>query len=72
MAYHISEARCPTLTSEQVAALQGFAAYAGRTWKAQILQAWMYQSIPGHIAALRNSHGPSWLKTYRLPVAPKA
>jgi hypothetical protein len=57
----------PRLTLEQERALWDFADYAGRTWKTQLGQAWMTASMVGHLHALRNTHGPSWLVSYRLP-----
>lgn len=57
----------PKLTAEQEQAVVAFAQYAGRTWKQQLRDAWMRAAMPGHLHALRNTHGPSWLATYRLP-----
>ena len=55
------------LTADQTAALNSFAAHAGRTWKSKIIAAWTTsKSIPGHIHALRNSHGIAWLRRYKL------
>jgi len=53
-------------TADQVEALRRYAAAHGRTWKAQLHQAWMtgqydagdYDST---LQCIRNQFGPSWL-----------
>jgi hypothetical protein len=57
------------LTPEEITALQSYAAYAGRTWKMQLRMAWENARMPGLLHKLRNSHGPSWLISFRLPKA---
>jgi hypothetical protein len=60
------------LTTDQEAAVISYAAYAGRNWKSALLAAWMNSAThqtQGHLQAIRNSHGPSWLATYKLPRA---
>jgi hypothetical protein len=59
--------RYEPLTAEQLQALRSFADYAGRTWKAQIHDAWLRADMPGIIHGLRNSHGPTWLVNFRFP-----
>ena len=54
------------LTPEQLKALRSYAAYAGSDWKLGLLAAWRNASMPGHLHALRNSHGPSWLAQFKL------
>lgn len=56
------------INTEQLAALQKFARAHGRCWKEQLRKHWDRCSLPGVLHALRNSHGPSWLRSYRLPV----
>ncbi|MBB4388304.1 hypothetical protein RJJ65_20350 [Rhizobium hidalgonense] len=60
----------PPLTPEQEAALQAYAARNGRRWKSILNNAWMggppYDD-GGLLRGLRNSHGPTWLQSYRLP-----
>lgn len=60
----------PPLTPEQEAALQVYAARHGRCWKSILNHAWM-GGLPhddgGLLRGLRNSHGPTWLQSYRLP-----
>lgn len=60
----------PPLTPEQEAALQAYAARHGRRWKSILNNAWMggppYDD-GGLLRGLRNSHGPTWLQSYRLP-----
>jgi hypothetical protein len=58
------------LTPEQVLAVQQFASAHGRTWKQALRDAWMAASEPGTLQALRNSHGPSWLISFKLPPPP--
>lgn len=59
----------PRLTSEQHDALAAYAAKHGRRWKSILNNAWMggppYDD-GGILRGLRNSHGPSWLVSYRL------
>jgi hypothetical protein len=54
------------LTPEELKAVKSFAAYAGRCWKQELRYAWMSASLPGHLHKLRNSHGPSWLNSFKL------
>lgn len=54
------------LTTEQLTALRQFAKTHGRYWKAELRGHWERASLSGTIHALRNSHGPSWLNSYRL------
>ncbi|ACM39300.1 conserved hypothetical protein (plasmid) [Allorhizobium ampelinum S4] len=65
--------RLPPLTDEQERALQAYAAKHGRRWKSVLSNAWMgeapYDDGP-LLRYLRNTRGPSWLVTYRLPKAP--
>ncbi|MBB5553345.1 hypothetical protein [Rhizobium lentis] len=60
----------PPLTPEQEAALQAYAARHGRRWKSILNNAWLggppYDD-GGLLRGLRNSHGPTWLQSYRLP-----
>ncbi|OWV73556.1 hypothetical protein ATY75_30790 [Rhizobium sp. N122] len=60
----------PPLTPEQEAALQAYAVRHGRRWKSILNNAWMggppYDD-GGLLRGLRNSHGPTWLQSYRLP-----
>ncbi|TCN28624.1 hypothetical protein [Sinorhizobium americanum] len=59
----------PPLTPEQEVALQAYAARHGRRWKSILNNAWMggppYDD-GGLLRGLRNSHGPTWLQSYRL------
>ncbi|AGS24575.1 hypothetical protein [Rhizobium etli] len=72
-------ARCrrevlPPLTDEQQAALQAYAAKHGRRWKSILSNAWMGgppHDDGGVLRGLRNSHGPTWLQSYRLPKPPE-
>ncbi|APO70012.1 hypothetical protein IE4872_PB00142 (plasmid) [Rhizobium gallicum] len=60
----------PPLTPEQEAALQSYAARHGRRWKSILNNAWMGgppHDDGGLLRGLRNSHGPTWLQSYRLP-----
>lgn len=62
--------RLPPLTDEQQAALQAYAARHGRRWKSILNNVWM-GGAPyddgGTLRGIRNTHGPSWLQSYRLP-----
>ncbi|PDT01452.1 hypothetical protein CO666_25500 [Rhizobium chutanense] len=79
--------RLPPSTAEQETALQAYAARHGRRWKSILNNVWM-GGAPyddgGTLRGLRNTHGPTWLQSYRLakskpsaetviaPVEPKA
>lgn len=62
------------LTYEQTAALRAFRRVQGRYWKRALSEAWDCHSYPGFmdgkaasvLHALRNTHGPAWLKRYIL------
>jgi hypothetical protein len=54
------------LTREQEGALKRFAKAHGRTWKHVLWAQWMQASAEPVLHALRNSHGPNWLATYRI------
>jgi hypothetical protein len=56
-----------TITPDQQAALQSFAKENGRLWKTRLNALWMNAAAPQVLHGLRNSHGPSWLASYRLP-----
>jgi hypothetical protein len=58
------------LTDDEIRALRAYAAKHGRRWKSVLQGAWMGHAPyddAGTLRSLRNSHGPSWLVTYRLP-----
>lgn len=67
--------RLPPLSPEQEAALHAYAVKHGRRWKSILNNVWM-GGAPyddgGILRRLRNSHGPSWLRSYRLPKAKSA
>lgn len=69
-AVRLARAVLPPLTPEQEAALQAYAARHGRRWKSVLSNAWMggppYDD-GGLLRGLRNSHGPTWFQSYRLP-----
>ncbi|MEY9785424.1 hypothetical protein ABIA23_006892 [Sinorhizobium fredii] len=62
--------RLPPLTAEQLASLRAYAAKHGRTWKSTPNRVWMggppYDD-GGILRTLRNTHGPSWLVSFRFP-----
>jgi hypothetical protein len=55
-----------TLTAEEEQAIREYAAREGRRWKSELNLAWYNASEPGILQSLRNSHGPEWLRSYRL------
>lgn len=57
----------PQVDSETLAELQKFAKAEGRTWKEKLNDHWMRASAPGGLHRLRNTHGPEWLASYKLP-----
>jgi hypothetical protein len=59
--------RIPRATDEQLHALRAFAARHGRTWKAQLREAWMsgqYDDADDSatLQQIRNTLGPQWLQ----------
>ena len=58
------------LTAEETAVVAKYAREHGRRWKADLREAWANASEPGILQALRNTLGPNWLVSYRLPVEP--
>jgi hypothetical protein len=50
-----------------MALLRAFATSHGRTWKSVLRQQWMAAGALPLLHALRNTHGPSWLISFRLP-----
>lgn len=66
--------RLPPLTPEQEAALRAYAARHGRRLKSVLNNVWMGGAPhdDGGVRGLRNSHGPTWLQSYRLPGAGSA
>ncbi len=64
--------RLPVLSTEQEAALLAYAARHGRRWKSILNNVWMGgppHDDGGILRGLRNTHGPTWLQSYRLPKA---
>lgn len=55
-----------TISTEQEQALRQFAKANGRTWKAKLNVLWERAAAPVVLHQLRNSHGPSWLASYRI------
>lgn len=63
-------AKLRPLDPEEKQALQAYAAKHGRRWKSTLNRVWMGEAPrddAGTLRRLRNSHGPSWLQSYRLP-----
>lgn len=56
------------ITHEETQALAEFARKNGRYWKEELRNAWMKAGLDCPLLhGLRNTHGPSWLVSYRLP-----
>lgn len=69
-----------TLTADQLAAVNRFAAHYGRTWKSRLRDCWERggyypDAVSGDDCALlqqvRNTAGPAWLVRYVVRKAPK-
>lgn len=58
-----------SLSAEQLSALRRYADRHGRAWKAALRADWMRASAPAALQRLRNTHGPSWLTSFRLPAS---
>jgi hypothetical protein len=59
-------------SAEVISALQAWARLHGRTWKAELRQAWETGNYRGfaaypYLQQVRNSCGPSWLTRFKLP-----
>jgi hypothetical protein len=59
------------LTPEELQALQAYAAKHGRNWKQALRDDWFGTSgrDAGELRVIRNTFGPSWLITFKLPEA---
>jgi hypothetical protein len=57
----------PPISPEAMALLRAFATSHGRTWKSVLRQQWMAAGALPLLHALRNTHGPSWLISFKLP-----
>jgi hypothetical protein len=60
------------LTETEVTALRQYATTHGRRWKDALRTEWMNASAIQPLHKLRNTHGPSWLITFKLPAAAEA
>ncbi|TGT76170.1 MULTISPECIES: hypothetical protein [unclassified Mesorhizobium] len=65
------------LTAQERAELLEFAAVEGKNWKSILQRESWWRGIPCRdkhgreyvtLYGLRNTHGPSWLMSYRLPL----
>jgi hypothetical protein len=74
--FGISDARRRSLTAEELDALRSWAKQHGRYWKEPLRALWcravITSGMPNSdrdttVYCLRNSHGPSWLRDFRLP-----
>lgn len=56
------------LTTEELTALQRFAAQNGRTWKSKLNELWASgrNENSGPLRTIRNDFGPSWLAKFKL------
>lgn len=54
-------------TAEQLAALQAYAAQHGRCWKYDLRIDWLYAAGGPELQQVRNTLGPRWLHTFKLP-----
>lgn len=64
--------RWPALTHDEQAALRAYAVKHGRRWKSVLGDVWLGgppHDDGGILRRLRNTHGPTWLQSYRLPKA---
>lgn len=64
-------------TAEEISALQTFARICGPRWKVTLRECWMNDMLRVYlnsndaalVRALRNTHGPSWLNRFKLPIS---
>lgn len=68
--------RYPDITPNQLTELRAYAADIGRGWKANLEKESWWRGLPARgrrrkeypsLYGLRNSHGPSWLTSFRFP-----
>ncbi|MBB1499126.1 hypothetical protein [Paracoccus sp. MC1862] len=57
------------LSTEQIDALRAYRDQHGRRWKSRLLAEWLSSTgrAEPELRQVRNTFGPSWLLTYRLP-----
>ena len=66
--------RLPALSTDQKAAILAYAVKRGRRWKSILSNVWMGEpphDDGGILRGLRNTHGSTWLQSYRLPKTDK-
>lgn len=56
----------PTLTQDQYWALDKYAHENGKLWKERLRNDWMTGKARGELQVIRNSFGPTWLKSFRF------
>ena len=61
-------AEVENLTDDQCRALVLYAAQHGQAWKARLRDEWMRAAAAPELHRLRNTHGPSWLARFEIPV----
>lgn len=54
------------LTEAQIEVLNAFKAQNGRNWKSKLSAMWANATASPMLHRLRNTHGPLWLKSYKL------
>jgi hypothetical protein len=62
----------PEPTPEEVAHLRAYAKRNGRSWKQALRNDWRNAVAPPVLQRLRNTHGPRWLESYKLPAEERA
>ena len=60
------EADYAPLTVEQAAALRAYVRDHGRGWRDRLWLDWISASAAPSLHHLRNTHGPCWLRKFRL------
>jgi hypothetical protein len=61
------EADFPPLMLQQVDALRDYAGRHWRYWKEDLRDEWMGATAVPLLHHLRNTHGPYWLRRFKLP-----
>lgn len=61
-----AQASLEDLNAEERQALLTFAAQNGRNWKDKLRAGWLQAKYPGHLQAIRNRLGPTWLNQVKL------
>ena len=64
-----SRGRYPPVAQADLDRLRRYADQHGRLWKSRLWGEWVNASAEPALHALRNTHGPTWLEQFHLPIS---